>query len=168
MFIPLLFMTGVVGRLFNEFAVVLSTSVIVSAVVSLTLTPMMCGRILRAGHGPSWLTAWFEHLFTASARGYARTLRVALRFQGLTLLLALGTLAGTVVLYVIIPKGFLPQQDTGVIVAVTEAAQSASIPRMATLQQRMAAIARRGPGSGPGWRASSAPAPSTRRPMSAG
>ena len=144
-FIPLLFMTGVVGRLFNEFAVVLSTSVIVSAVVSLTLTPMMCGRILRAGHGPSWLTAWFEHLFTASARGYARTLRVALRFQGLTLLLALGTLAGTVVLYVIIPKGFLPQQDTGVIVAVTEAAQSASIPRMATLQQRMAAIARRDP-----------------------
>ncbi len=144
-FIPLLFMTGVVGRLFNEFAVVLSTSVIVSAVVSLTLTPMMCGRLLRADSKPSWLTAWFEHGFLASQRVYGRTLRVALRFQGLTLLLAVGTLAGTVLLYMVIPKGFLPQQDTGVIIAVTEAAQSASIPRMSVLQQQMAAIARRDP-----------------------
>ena len=144
-FIPLLFMTGVVGRLFNEFAVVLSTSVIVSAVVSLTLTPMMCGRLLRANPKPSWLTGWFEHGFQWTARGYQRSLRVALRFQGVTLLVAVATLVGTVVLYVIIPKGFLPQQDTGVIIAVTEAAQSASIPRMQVLQTQLAEIARRDP-----------------------
>ena len=144
-FIPLLFMTGVVGRLFNEFAVVLSTSVIVSAVVSLTLTPMMCGRLLRANEKPSRMTAWFEHGFQASARLYRRTLGVALRFQGITLLVAVATLVGTVVLYVVIPKGFLPQQDTGVIVAVTEAAQSVSIPRMATLQGQLAEIVRKDP-----------------------
>ena len=144
-FIPLLFMGGVVGRLFNEFAVVLSTSVVVSAVISLTLTPMMCGRFLRAHERPSRLTAWFEHGFDASARFYRRTLMTALRFQGVTLLIAVLTLAGTVVLYVLIPKGFLPQQDTGVIVAVTEAAQSASIPRMAALQARLADAAQKDP-----------------------
>ena len=140
-FIPLLFMTGVVGRLFNEFAVVLSTSVIVSAVVSLTLTPMMCGRLLRMDERPSFLTRWFERGFDASARLYARTLKVALRFQGVTLLVAVATLFGTVALYLVIPKGFLPLQDTGVIVAVTEGAQSASIPRMARLQTQLADIA---------------------------
>jgi len=144
-FIPLLFMTGVVGRLFNEFAVVLSTSVIVSAVVSLTLTPMMCGRLLRREEKPSWLTRWFERGFDASARFYRRTLAVALRSQGITLLVAVGTLFGTVGLYLVIPKGFLPQQDTGVIVAVTEAAQSASIPRMQRLQTGLAEIAERDP-----------------------
>ena len=140
-FIPLLFMTGVVGRLFNEFAVVLSTSVIVSAVVSLTLTPMMCARFLRANERPSRLTAWFEHGFLWTTRAYRRTLMVALRHQGLVLLVAVGTLFGTVGLYLVTPKGFLPQQDTGVIVAVTEAAQSASIPRMAALQTGLAEAA---------------------------
>ena len=144
-FIPLLFMGGVVGRLFNEFAVVLSTSVVVSAVVSLTLTPMMCGRFLRANERPSRLTAWFEHGFGFTQRLYRRTLLVALRFQGITLLVAVGTLVGTVLLYLLVPKGFLPQQDTGVIVAVTEAAQSASIPRMQTLQLQLAQIARDDP-----------------------
>ena len=144
-FIPLLFMGGVVGRLFNEFAVVLSTSVVVSAVVSLTLTPMMCGRILRAHETPSRLTAWFERGFVATQRFYGRTLQVSLRHQGLTLLVAVLTLVGTVVLYVLIPKGFLPQQDTGVIVAVTEAAQSTSIPRMRELQTQLAEVARRDP-----------------------
>ena len=144
-FIPLLFMGGVVGRLFNEFAVVLSTSVVVSAVVSLTLTPMMCGRLLRAHEKPSRLTAWFEHGFQASARLYRRTLMISLRHQGATLLVAILTLAGTVLLYLVIPKGFLPQQDTGVIIAVTEAAQSASIPRMQVLQTRLAEIARSDP-----------------------
>ncbi len=144
-FIPLLFMTGVVGRLFNEFAVVLSTSVIVSAAVSLTLTPMMCGRLLRADAKPNWLTGWFEHGFVRLTRGYGRTLAVALRWQGLVLLVAVGTLGGTVLLYVLTPKGFLPQQDTGVIVAVTEASQSASVPRMSGLQTQLAEIARRDP-----------------------
>ena len=144
-FIPLLFMTGVVGRLFNEFAVVLSTSVIVSAVVSLTLTPMMCGRFLRAHERPSWLTGWFERGFLLTTRLYRRTLQTALRHQGLVLLVAVGTLFGTVALYVVTPKGFLPQQDTGVIVAVTEAAQSASIPRMASLQTGLAETALQDP-----------------------
>ena len=144
-FIPLLFMTGVVGRLFNEFAVVLSTSVIVSAVISLTLTPMMCGRLLRREETPSWLTRWFERGFDWSARFYHRTLMIALRHQGAMLLLAVATLFGTVALYVIIPKGFLPQQDTGLIIAVTEAAQSASVPRMAALQTKLAEIARQDP-----------------------
>ena len=144
-FIPLLFMTGVVGRLFNEFAVVLSTSVIVSAVISLTLTPMMCGRLLRAHTGPSRLTAWFERGFEQLTVLYARTLKRALRAQGLVLLVALGTLAGTILFYVFIPKGFLPQQDTGVIVAVTEAAESASIARMSRLQTQLADIAQQDP-----------------------
>jgi len=152
-FIPLLFMTGVVGRLFNEFAVVLSTSVIVSAVISLTLTPMMCGRLLRANERagsvapqrPSRLTGWFDRGFKGLTRVYARTLGVALRFQGFVLLVAVGTLAGTILLYVVAPKGLLPQQDTGVIVAVTEASQSASVPRMSALQTQLAEIAQRDP-----------------------
>jgi len=144
-FIPLLFMTGVVGRLFNEFAVVLSTSVIVSAVISLTLTPMMCARLLRANERPSRLTGWFDRGFKALTRGYARTLGLALRHQSFVLLVALGTLIGTVLLYAVTPKGFLPQQDTGVIVAVTEASQSASVPRMSTLQTQLAEIARQDP-----------------------
>ena len=144
-FIPLLFMGGVVGKLFNEFAVVLSTSVVVSAIVSLTLTPMMCARVLRADPKPSRLTAWFERGFQATARFYRRTLLVSLRHQGLTLLIAALTLVGTVALYVVIPKGFLPIQDTGVIVAVTEAAQSTSIPRMRELQTQMAQTARQDP-----------------------
>ncbi len=144
-FIPLLFMTGVVGRLFNEFAVVLSTSVIVSAVVSLTLTPMMCGRFLRADAKPNRLTGWFERGFLWTTRLYRRTLLVSLRHQGLVLLVAVGTLFGTVALYLVTPKGFLPQQDTGVIIAVTEAAQSASIPRMAALQTNLAEAALRDP-----------------------
>ncbi len=144
-FIPLLFMSGVVGRLFNEFAVVLSTSVVVSAVISLTLTPMMCARLLRAEERPSRLTRWFERSFDATARFYHRTLMVVLEHQRATLLVALGTLIGTVGLYLIIPKGFLPQQDTGVIVAVTEAAQSASIPRMQVLQTKLAELVRRDP-----------------------
>ena len=144
-FIPLLFMTGVVGRLFNEFAVVLSTSVVVSAVISLTLTPMMCGRLLRHEVSAPWLTGWFERLFEWSTRAYMRTLGWALRAQGVMLLVAVGTLVGTVALYVWVPKGFLPSQDTGVIVAVTEAAQSISIPHLASLQTEMAERARRDP-----------------------
>ena len=144
-FIPLLFMTGVVGRLFNEFAVVLSTSVVVSAVVSLTLTPMMCGRLLRHEISAPWLTGWFERSFEWATRVYMRTLGWALRAQGLMLLVAVGTLAGTVLLYVAVPKGFLPSQDTGLVVAVTQAAQSISVSRLATLQGEMAARVRRDP-----------------------
>ena len=141
-FIPLLFMEGVVGRLFSEFAVTLSVSVIVSAVISLTLTPMMAGRLLRP-HGeerPHWLSRQTERGFEAMLGFYRRTLDVSLDHQGLVLGIAVLTLVGTVALYVIVPKGFLPQQDTGVIVAVTEAEQSVSIPRMSALQAQAAAI----------------------------
>ncbi len=146
-FIPLLFMTGVVGRLFSEFAVTLAVSVVVSAVVSLTLTPMMCGRLLLPIEQTrrSWLTRGFERGFEWVLAGYKTTLGWALRAQALVLLVAVGTLAGTILLYVVIPKGFLPAQDTGVIVAITEADQSISIPAMAALQARMAAVAQHDP-----------------------
>ena len=138
-FIPLLFMTGVVGRLFNEFAVVLATSVIVSAAVSLTLTPMMCGRILRAHGRPGPVARRFEEGFAGLTQLYRRSLVWALRHRGAMLLVAAGTLAGTVALYLAIPKGFLPRQDTGMIVVSTEAAQSVSMARMAALQGEVAA-----------------------------
>jgi multidrug efflux pump len=145
-FIPLLFMTGVVGRLFSEFAVVLSVSVVVSAVVSLTLTPMMCGRLLRGGEErPSLVGRWAEAGFQGMLRLYRRTLGWSMRHEGFMLVTAVATLAGTVLLYVVVPKGFLPTQDTGMIVAVTEAAQSVSIPRMAALQAQAAEIVRRDP-----------------------
>ena len=146
-FIPLLFMTGVVGRLFSEFAITLSVAVVVSALVSLTLTPMMCGRLLRpAREQKPWLVARLADAgFTRLLAGYAHTLRWSLRHQTLMLVLAAATLAGTIFLYVIIPKGFLPLQDTGVIVAVTEAAQSISIARMTALQAQAAAIVRADP-----------------------
>jgi hydrophobe/amphiphile efflux-1 (HAE1) family protein len=144
-FIPLLFMTGVVGRLFSEFAMTLSIAVVVSAVVSLTLTPMMCGRILRPieEQHPGWLARTLEAGFDRMHAGYRRTLASALRHQPFVLLVAVGTLIGTIGLYVIVPKGFLPQQDTGVIMAVTEAGQDVSIPRLSAMQNQAAcAIAR--------------------------
>ena len=147
-FIPLLFMTGVVGRLFNEFAVTLAVSVVVSAVVSLTLTPMMCGRLLRPLHQetkPLLFVRLFESAFRRTTAGYKRTLAWALRAQALVLLIAVGTLVGTILLYIVIPKGFLPAQDTGVIVAITEASQSVSIPAMAKLQARFAEAAQADP-----------------------
>jgi len=142
-FIPLLFMEGVVGRLFSEFAVTLSVSVVVSAVISLTLTPMMCAQFLRPHQDerPSLIGRIAERGFDAMLAFYAGSLEWALRSQRLVLGVAVATLVGTVALYVIVPKGFLPTQDTGVIVAVTEGAQSISIPRMTELQAQAAAIA---------------------------
>ena len=146
-FIPLLFMTGVVGRLFNEFAVTLAVSVVVSALVSLTLTPMMCGRLLRpiTQERAGWLARGFEAGFRRSLALYRRTLRWALSAQPLVLSLAAASLVGTILLYAVAPKGFLPAQDTGLIVAVTEASQAISVPAMATLQDRFAAAVRTDP-----------------------
>ncbi len=143
-FIPLLFMTGVVGRLFNEFAVTLAVSVIVSAIVSLTLTPMMCGRLLRPAEEerPTWFGRWTERGFDRLLDGYRVTLDWSLRHQHFVLLVGLLTFAGTGVLYVIVPKGFLPAQDTGVLMAVTEAAQNISIPKLEAMQTEMARIVR--------------------------
>jgi len=140
--IPLLFMGDVVGRLFREFAVTLAVTIIISAVVSLTLTPMMCSRILR--HDPeqkeSRLYQWSENFFNKLIAFYGRTLRVVLRYQTITLLVALATLVLTVVLYIFIPKGFFPVQDTGVIQGISQASQSISFDAMSEKQREMAEI----------------------------
>ncbi len=144
-FIPLLFMTGVVGRLFKEFSVTLSVAVIVSAVISLTLTPMMCGRLLKPEAKPGVLARISEAGFDRLLAGYRRTLDWSFRHQRFVLAVGVLTLFGTLGLYAIVPKGFLPRQDTGVVLAVTEAAQSASIPKLAEMQTRMAEIIRQDP-----------------------
>jgi len=140
--IPLLFMGDVVGRLFREFAVTLAVTIVISAVVSLTLTPMMCSRILR--HNPeSQQTAFYrasERVFDNMVGFYGRTLRVVLDYQGITLLIALGTLALTIFLYIVIPKGFFPVQDTGVIQGISQAPQAISFAAMATKQQQLADV----------------------------
>jgi multidrug efflux pump len=142
-FIPLLFMGGVVGRLFNEFSVTLSVAVAVSAVVSLTLTPMMSARLLKPRReGPR---GRMDRFFKRVLQAYRRSLEYSLCRQPLVLGIAVLTLCGTVLLYVAIPKGFLPQQDTGAIVATTEAAPSISIPAMAALQLRAADIVQADP-----------------------
>jgi multidrug efflux pump len=146
-FIPLLFMEGVVGRLFREFAMVLTVSVLVSMVVSLTLTPMMCGLLLRP-HGedkPGRISDLFERGFEALRRGYARTLDRALAREGLMLVLATLTVAGTVGLYIVMPKGFLPLQDTGLITVTTEAPQDVSFRRMSELQRQVAEVVAQDP-----------------------
>ncbi len=143
-FIPLLFMTGLVGRMFREFALTLSIAVVVSAVVSLTLTPMMCAKILRAvPHGRE--TVWAriaEAPMAGMARVYDVTLGWALRRRGLMLLVTLGTLGLTGWLYVAIPKGFLPDQDTGLIVAVLEAAPDTSFAEISRLQGQVSDLVR--------------------------
>ena len=140
--IPLLFMGDVVGRLFREFAVTLAVTIVISAVVSLTLTPMMASRILR--HTPEDQQGRFYHasekVFENLIAFYGRTLKVVLRFQTLTLLVAVATLALTIFLYIIIPKGFFPVQDTGVIQAISQAPESISFQAMAQKQQEVARL----------------------------
>jgi multidrug efflux pump len=134
-FIPLLFMTGLVGRMFREFALTLTIAVVVSAIVSLTLTPMMSSRLLRAHSGRSnALARLFNRAVDRTVDGYHRTLEWVLRHQTLTLWVTLATLVATVWLYLIIPKGFLPLQDTGLILAVTEAGPAVSFTEMQRLQ----------------------------------
>ncbi|HEX8978140.1 MAG TPA: MdtB/MuxB family multidrug efflux RND transporter permease subunit [Parasulfuritortus sp.] len=138
--IPLLFMGDVVGRLFREFAITLAVAILISAVVSLTLTPMLCAKLLR--HKPESEQGRFYHVtgqwFEAGIRHYGRMLDWVLDRQGATLLVALGTLVLTVLLYVYIPKGFFPVQDTGVIQGISEAPQSISFAAMAERQQALA------------------------------
>ena len=146
-FIPLLFMTGIVGRLFREFAIVLSVSVVVSAIVSLTLTPMMCAHLLKpekpGDHSRLFLLT--EHFFRGMLAWYEAGLKWVLRNQAFTLLIAVGTLVATVWLYVVIPKGLLPMQDTGLIIGVTDAAQSISFRAMVERQRTIAEIIRQDP-----------------------
>ena len=139
--IPLLFMTDVVGRLFREFAITLSVAILISAFVSLTLTPMMCARLLkdeaaneRHGAFMTWVGTSFERLVNR----YDQALQWVLNRQRLTLQVAIGTLVLTVLLYMVIPKGFFPVEDTGVIQGVTEADQTVSFQAMSVAQQAVA------------------------------
>jgi multidrug efflux pump subunit AcrB len=143
-FIPLLFMTGIVGRMFREFAITLSIAVAVSAVVSLTLTPMMCARLLRPEreekHGRLYQAT--ERMFKAMLDAYEHGLKWVLRHQAFTLAVFLATFVGTIWLYIIVPKGLLPQQDTGLIIGVTDAPQSISFKAMVERQREIADIVR--------------------------
>jgi multidrug efflux pump len=138
--IPLLFMRDIVGRLFREFAITLSFTILVSAFVSLTLTPMLSARLLKSHDSErrGRLYQISEDIFNGIISFYGDTLRVVLRFQPLVLLIAVGTLVFTIFLYIVIPKGFFPVQDTGEIQGISEADQSASFPAMAVRQQALA------------------------------
>ncbi len=140
--IPLLFMGDVVGRLFHEFAITLSVTIVISAVVSLTLVPMMCAKLVR--HRPEAERSRFdrgaERCFNWVIGHYDRALRVVFDHQPLTLLIAVVTLVVTVLLYIVVPKGFFPVQDTGVLQGISVAAQTASFDAMAQHQQDLADV----------------------------
>ncbi|WP_130926886.1 MdtB/MuxB family multidrug efflux RND transporter permease subunit [Pseudomonas sp. Sample_14] len=141
--IPLLFMADVVGRLFREFAITLAVAILISLVVSLTLTPMMCARLLKREpqeHEQGRFYRASGAFIDWMIKEYGRMLRWVLKHQPLTLLVAIGTLALTVFLYVIVPKGFFPVQDTGVIQGISEAPQSISFAAMGDRQQQLAKI----------------------------
>ena len=140
--IPLLFMGDVVGRLFREFAVTLSITILISAVVSLTLTPMMCARLLRERREeqPGPLSRASQRMLDRIIAGYGRSLRWVLRRQQATLVVTAATLLVTVALFVLIPKGFFPLQDTGVILGITEGPQTVSFGTMAERQQALARV----------------------------
>jgi multidrug efflux pump len=146
--IPLLFMRDIVGRLFREFAVTLSVTILVSALVSLTLTPMMCSRLLH--HTPESKQTTFyrksEYVFNSIIAFYGRTLQRVLRHQTATLMVAAATLLCTFILYLLIPKGFFPVQDTGIIQGISEAADSISFPAMAERQQELTRVILQDPG----------------------
>jgi len=140
--IPLLFMGDVVGRLFREFAVTLSVTILVSAAVSLTLTPMMCAKLLRhqRPEDQGWFYKRSEKVFEDVIGFYGRTLTWVLKFRGLTLLVAVATLVLTILLYIFVPKGLFPVQDTGIIQGVTEAGQTISFQDMSDRQQALSQV----------------------------
>ncbi len=137
--IPLLFMGDVVGRLFREFAITLAVTILVSAAVSLTLTPMMCSRLLK--HKPEAEQSRFYHaseqVFKSVIAFYGRTLEVVLRHPFTTLMITVATVVATVLLFLVVPKGFFPVQDTGVILGISEAPQTVSFPSMAERQRKL-------------------------------
>ena len=140
--IPLLFMSDVVGRLFREFAITLAVTILVSAIVSLTLTPMMCSRILqdKATEKQTRFYYWSEKVFNSIIASYGRGLKKVLRHRFITLLVTISTFVATVLLFIAIPKGFFPVQDTGVILGISEAPQTISFANMAERQQRLVDI----------------------------
>jgi HAE1 family hydrophobic/amphiphilic exporter-1 len=146
-FIPLLLMGGVVGRLFQEFAVTVTVAIAVSALVSLTLTPVMGARLLRQEHpeAQGWLSRALEWCFDALLAAYDRALVVALRHRFITLMAMLATVAATAWLFIIIPKGFFPTQDTGLLLGVTEAAEDVSPAGMSAIQEKVIGTALKDP-----------------------
>ncbi len=146
-FIPVLLMGGIVGRVFREFAVTISIAIVVSGFVSLTLTPMLCARVLRGHHAgekkkQNVVLRAFEAGFDGMLRAYEWTLDRVLRFRAVMLLVTFGTIAATIWLYVIVPKGFFPLEDTGFMSAFTEGATDISFDAMSERQARLAAIIR--------------------------
>jgi multidrug efflux pump len=140
--IPLLFMGDIVGRLFREFAVTLAVTILVSAVVSLTLTPMMCAKLLKR-HDPRHQSRFYkstENFYNRVIEFYGRTLKFVLQHQTITLLVTAGTLVLTLFLYIVVPKGFFPVQDTGVILGISEGPQNVSFPALAKSQQALAQV----------------------------
>ena len=143
--IPLLFMQEVVGRLFREFAITLAVAILLSAVISLTLTPMMCARLLRGDRVEGRIARAVHAFFDRVIARYAQALDWVLDHQGLTLLVAIGTLLLTVWLYFVVPKGFFPVQDTGIIQGISQAPQSVSFNAMAERQRALAEVVLRDP-----------------------
>ena len=144
-FIPVLLMGGMVGRVFREFAVSISVAIIISGFVSLTLTPMLCARVLRAHRADkkqNFILRAFERLFEKGLKTYEWTLDRVLAFKSIMLMVTLGTIVGTFVLYVIVPKGFFPSEDTGYLLGITEAATDTSFPSMLERQRKVADIVR--------------------------
>jgi len=140
--IPLLFMGGVIGRLFREFAVTLSVAIVVSALLSLSLTPTMCAKLLRPAHQARHgrIYAASERFFKWMIVSYERGLKWVLQHQRATLIVTVATFVLTIILFILIPKGFFPQQDTGLIVGVSEAAPDVSFPRMMERQRALAQV----------------------------
>jgi multidrug efflux pump len=140
--IPLLFMSDVVGRLFREFAITLAVTILVSAFVSLTLTPMMCSRILKdkSVARQTRFYHWSEDVFNSIVAAYGRSIQVVLRYRFITLLVTISTLVATIFLFIVVPKGFFPVQDTGVILGISEAPQTVSFSSMAQRQQQLVDI----------------------------
>ena len=146
-FIPVLLMSGIIGRLLREFALTVSMTILVSLIVALTLTPMMCSRVLRNEHHVTHgrLYRFFEAGFDAMLNGYQNMLDRVLRHQRVTLAVFVATVIGTVALYVVIPKGFFPQQDTGVLFGISDAAQDISFQAMKERQLALAEVIARDP-----------------------
>jgi HAE1 family hydrophobic/amphiphilic exporter-1 len=146
-FIPVLFMQGVLGRLFREFSVTICVAILISGIVSVTLTPMLCSRFLRVPphHSRGRLYRWTEAFLEWMLRVYDRTLRVCLRYRATTMLASLLVLTGTVWMFLVIPKGFIPDQDTNQIAGVTEATQGISFYQMINYQRAAGAIIQQDP-----------------------
>ena len=144
-FIPVLLMGGMVGRIFREFAVTISVAIIISGFVSLTLTPMLCARVLRhqpEGQKQNFILRAFEGMFRSWLRAYEWSLDKVIKFKAAMLLITIGTLFGTVWLYIVIPKGFFPSEDTGFVFVSTQAQADVSFQALAEMQSKVAAIVR--------------------------